>query len=213
MEVKDFHAAEGVGDWRILGNGAHARYRCASLAEAAAFAAEIARAAEVLPRPHLDLRDGSISIRLPAHEAEEMWVDDDDLAAARWIQSRARALGMTPDPGSLRQVQFAVAHAPEVEVRGFWRAVLGYEPLGDEDARDPDERNPRLWFHELRGGGSGRGRTHLDVYVPAESAEAIVAAAVAAGGRIADASNAPHWWSLASPDNHGVDIAPWPDRG
>jgi 4a-hydroxytetrahydrobiopterin dehydratase len=21
----------------------------------------------------------------------------------------------------------------------------------------------------------------------------------------------PHWWTLASPENHGVDIAAWPD--
>jgi len=21
----------------------------------------------------------------------------------------------------------------------------------------------------------------------------------------------PHWWTLASPGNHGVDIAAWPD--
>ncbi len=32
-----------------------------------------------------------------------------------------------------------------------------------------------------------------------------------AGGRLADESHAPHWWTLASPENHGVDIAAWPD--
>lgn len=24
-------------------------------------------------------------------------------------------------------------------------------------------------------------------------------------------SNAPAWWTIASPDNHGIDIASWPD--
>ncbi len=38
-----------------------------------------------------------------------------------------------------------------------------------------------------------------------------VAAAIAAGGRVVDDSHAPGWWTLASPDNHGVDIAAWPD--
>ena len=28
---------------------------------------------------------------------------------------------------------------------------------------------------------------------------------------LADDSHAPHWWTLASPENHGVDIAAWPD--
>ncbi len=32
-----------------------------------------------------------------------------------------------------------------------------------------------------------------------------------AGGRLADDSHAPQWWTFASPDNHGVDIAAWGD--
>jgi hypothetical protein len=28
---------------------------------------------------------------------------------------------------------------------------------------------------------------------------------------LADETHAPHWWTLASPENHGVDIAAWPD--
>jgi 4a-hydroxytetrahydrobiopterin dehydratase len=49
------------------------------------------------------------------------------------------------------------------------------------------------------------------VSVPKEVAEARVAAAIAAGGRIADDRNVPYWWTLASPENHKVDIAAWPD--
>ena len=68
-------------------------------------------------------------------------------------------------------------------------------------------------FHRIRNGSPGRGRTHVDVSVPQEVAEARVAAALAAGGRLVDSSLVPEWWSLASPDNHGVDIAALPDRG
>ena len=57
----------------------------------------------------------------------------------------------------------------------------------------------------------GRGRLHIDVSVPADQAEARVAAALEAGGRLADGTHAPQWWTLASPENHGVDIAAWPD--
>ena len=34
---------------------------------------------------------------------------------------------------------------------------------------------------------------------------------LAPGGRLADGTHAPHWWTLASSENHGVDIAAWPD--
>ncbi len=72
-------------------------------------------------------------------------------------------------------------------------------------------RNPHLWFQELKPPKAGRRRFHIDIAVPADQAEARVAAALAAGGRIADDSRAPEWWTLASPENHGVDIAAWPD--
>jgi len=34
-------------------------------------------------------------------------------------------------------------------------------------------------------------------------------AAIAAGGRMADDSFAPEWWTLADAENHGVDITTW----
>jgi len=63
----------------------------------------------------------------------------------------------------------------------------------------------------ISGDSPARGRTHFDVFVPADQAQARVDAAIAAGGRLFDDSHAPAWWSLASPDNHGVDIASWTD--
>jgi 4a-hydroxytetrahydrobiopterin dehydratase len=111
----------------------------------------------------------------------------------------------------VQTVGIAVAQGAGVDVRPFWAAAFGYNHLGAEDAIDPQRRNPHLWFHDLDPPKPGRGRVHIDVSVPADQAEARVAAALAAGGRIADDSHAPQWWMLASPDNHGVDIAAWPD--
>ena len=76
---------------------------------------------------------------------------------------------------------------------------------------DRHRRNPHVSFQTLRRPKPGRGRFHIDISVPAEQAEARVTAALAAGGRLADDTHAPHWWTLASPENHGVDIAAWPD--
>ena len=81
----------------------------------------------------------------------------------------------------------------------------------DDDAVDPLRRGPQLAFNPITGDTPSRGRTHFDVFVPADQAQARVDAALAAGGRLADDSHAPAWWSLASPDNHGVDIAAWTD--
>ena len=85
---------------------------------------------------------------------------------------------------------------------------LGYEEVEDVLA-DPLRRWPRLWHDEIA--TPGRGRTHLDVAVPNALATARVDAMLAAGGRLAGRSSAPDWWTLASPDNHGIDIAAWGD--
>ena len=49
------------------------------------------------------------------------------------------------------------------------------------------------------------------VTFPADQAEVRVAAALGAGGRLLDGTHAPNWWTLASVENHKVDIAAWPD--
>ena len=52
---------------------------------------------------------------------------------------------------------------------------------------------------------------HVDVSVARECAEQRVAAALSAGGRIVDDSEAPRWWTLADRAGNRVCIAAWPD--
>ncbi|WP_375388775.1 VOC family protein [uncultured Amnibacterium sp.] len=205
-----FHAATGVEDWRVLVSGPHARYRCAGLADGVRFAARIAEAAERIGvAPDLDLRADGVTIRLQSAETDRISLRE--LALAQAIGAIAAQLGLVAEPSRVQVVNLAVAHAPGVDVRPFWAAALGYDPVGDEGAIDPNRRNPFLWFHPIRSGRPGRGRTHVDLSLPADQAEARVAAAVAAGGVVVDDSHAPDWWTLASPDRHGVDIAGWSD--
>ena len=52
---------------------------------------------------------------------------------------------------------------------------------------------------------------HVDVSVAREHAEQRLAAALAAGGRIVDDTNAPEGWILADRAGNRVCIAAWPD--
>jgi hypothetical protein len=135
-----------------------------------------------------------------------------DVELARGISTAARKLGLDPDPSQVQVVGIAVAQDAGVDVGPFWAAALGYRSLGpNEDVVDRHRRNPYVSFQPLHPPQPGRGRTHIDVSAPADQAEARVAAAIEAGGRLADGTHAPQWWTLASPENHGVDIAAWPD--
>ena len=128
------------------------------------------------------------------------------------FRQKLGSLRIEPDPSQVQVVGIAVAQDAGSDVGPFWAAALGYRSLGPkEDVVDRHRRNPYVSFQGLHPPKPGRGRTHIDVSVPADQAEARVAAALEAGGRLADDTHAPHWWTLASPENHGVDIAAWPD--
>ena len=94
---------------------------------------------------------------------------------------------------------------------GFWRAVLGYDPMADDNAVDPLGHGSTVWMQELDPGKPLRHAMHVDVSVAREHAEARVAAALAAGGRIVDDSDAPGAWILADRAGNKVCIAAWPD--
>jgi 4a-hydroxytetrahydrobiopterin dehydratase len=210
LHPKDFHATPGVEDWRVLFWGAHAFYRTASFTQGAEFVMAIAQAAAAVGHePDVDVRPEGVTIRSFSRADGALSRKDADLAVA--VSATAHAMGLEPDPSTLRVVGIAVAQDAGVDTRPFWEAAFGYTRVGDEDLVDPLRRGPHLWFHELSPARPGRGRTHIDVSVPADQAEQRVKAAVAAGGRIVDERGAPRWWTIASPDNHGVDIAGWAD--
>lgn len=209
--ARAFHDASGVEDWRVLYSGAHAYFRVGSFAQAARFVAAIAEVAEAVGHfPDVDVRPEGVTVRTASGDYGAL--SDRDVELARQISGEARKLGIAPDPSQVQVVAIAVAQDAGCDVGPFWAAALGYRSLGpNEDVVDRHRRNPHVAFQSLNPPKPGRGRTHIDVSVPADQAEARVAAALAAGGRLADGTHAPQWWTLASPDNHGVDIAAWPD--
>lgn len=205
-----FHDAGGVEDWRVLYWGAYAYYRTGSFAAGVGLVAAIAEVADDMDHfPDVDLRPDGVTVRTFSGEGGAL--GEGDIEFARRCSEVARELGLVADPSQVQAVGIAVAQDAGADVRPFWAAAFGYKEQANEDAIDPHRRNPHISFHELNPPKAGRGRVHLDVSVPADQAEARVAAALAAGGRIADDSHVPAWWTLASPDNHGVDIAAWPD--
>jgi 4a-hydroxytetrahydrobiopterin dehydratase len=211
ITATEFHSAEGVGDWRVVFEGACAYFRTGSFAVGAKLAGEIALLADQLDHdPDVDLRPDGVTVRLMTHAA---WgLTDRDLTLARQISAAASSLGLTADPGAVQTVQITIDAHSRAKIMPFWRTVLGYEAMGDEDLLDPHRHAAGLWFQEMEPAREGRNRIHVDVSVPHDQAEARVAAAVAAGGRIVNDANAPQWWTLADPEGNEVDIATWQGR-
>lgn len=203
----DFHAAPGTEGWHVLYGGAQAIFPTGSFAAGVELVARIVEVAAHLGRePDVDLRSDLVAVVTAADRRGRLQRADAELA--RRVSAAAAELGLRPAPERLHTVQIAVAESADADTSAFWLAALGYERVDDVLA-DPLRRWPRLWSDEIA--APRRGRTHVDVAVPHERASSRVQAALAAGGRVAPSADPPRWWALASPDDHGVDIAAWGD--
>ena len=204
---KRFHE---VG-WRIVRDDASLHFRTDSFGAGVALVDAIGRMVETEhDRPAVDLRSDGVTVRLGANR--EGRFSERDLVFAQQISGAARELGAAADLTGLQHIQVAIDALVIPDVLPFWRAVLGYEQVGDEDLLDPDLQGPPLWFQQMDAPRPQRNRIHVDLYVPHDEAEARVAAAIAAGGRVVNDANAPGWWTLADPEGNEVDVASWPDR-
>ena len=210
ISAAEFHRARGVSDWRVTSTGPQAVFAATSLSHAANLVAPVVAAAERFGiLPDVDVRPEGVVVRVPNRGGDGIPAATPAFAAA--VSQSAAELRLTPDPSLAQSIGIYVAQHSQTDVRPFFMAALGYQALGETDAVDSLRCGPQLAFNPITGDAAARGRTHFDVFVPADQAQARVDAALAAGGRLVDDSHAPAWWSLASPDNHGVDIASWTD--
>jgi len=206
----DFYQYAGVEDWRVLwgGSWACAHFRTGSFEAGVALVQAIGDLATAAAHyPDVDLRPDGVTVRLFTPEVEGL--TSRDVESARQISAAARALDAAAEPAVVQHVQVAIDALVIPEVRPFWHAVLGYDEVGDDDLLDPHRRLPSFWFQQMDAPRTGRNRIHIDVYVPRDQAEARIAAALAAGGRIVSDANAPGWWTLADPEGNEVDLAIW----
>jgi 4a-hydroxytetrahydrobiopterin dehydratase len=207
-----FHESQGVDDWRVIGDGACAYFRTGSFAASARLVQAIGQLHDVEDHtPDLDLRHDGVTVRLITYTDDYYGVSQRDVEMARQISAAARRLGLSADPSAVQSLLVIPGATSTAEVMSFWRAVLGYEPRRDspaEDLVDPRGRWPGFCFeHMHHPRADGGGAIHVAVWVPYEHAEARIAAALAAGGRMVRDAFAPSWWTLADAAGNEVDIA------
>jgi 4a-hydroxytetrahydrobiopterin dehydratase len=207
-----FHQAEGVNDWRLTSEGATAFFRTRSFAESAHFVQAISQLQGVEDhRPGIDVRHDGVTVHMITYTDDYFGPSQRDVELARQISAAARQLGLVADPSAVQSL-LIIPGAPNIaQVIPFWRAVLGYVPRPDspdEDLVDPHDRGPAFWFEQMdEPRADGGGAIHVAIWVPYEQAQARIAAALAAGGRMVRDEFAPSWWTLADPAGNEADIA------
>lgn len=208
---RQFRESEGLEDWRNLSGGAAALFRASSLASATRFAAAIGALPGMEEHPPaVDIRGGEVTVQLLTVTDTYRGMSQRNVEQARAISELARTHGLVADPSGVQSMLVYVGAPDGPSVAPFWRAVLGYEGVPDDPdgGVDPRGRGPTFWvepMEEARPDGSAA--IHVAIWVPIEQAEARVAAALAAGGRMVRSENAPAWWTLADRAGNEADIA------
>lgn len=199
-------------EWRQLLGRLCARFRTADFATGLALVNRIGTVAEAADHhPDVDLRYGHVDVRLRSHDVGG--VTSRDLRLAAEISGLAADAGAVAEPGGLEIIELGLDTWDAAELRPFWAAVLGYGDAAADDLVDRTGLNPSVWFQDTEPHATPPQRWHLDVWVPPEEVEGRIAAALAAGGTLADQSAAPSFWVLADPQGNRVCLCTWQDRG
>lgn len=201
--------AEDFQDWVVLHGGPTAVFVANNLVDAANLAQSISQL------PGLDGSAAQITIvskRLTVRLTREVWnIEQEHIDLARSISRVAESHGAVSDPMQVQEIQLAISSKSDSTNLEFWRAVLGYEPMLDDNAIDPLGNSSTVWMQELEDGKSISHAMHIDVSVARKHVQARLDAAVKAGGLVVDDSNAPAWWTLSDKAGNKVCIVAWPD--
>ena len=206
-------------DWRKLAQGLHARYLVADFSSGAKFVAAVAEAGDTVGHyPKVSMGNGYVDLKLISDDAvyrdsegaEHVveWVTQRDIDLARRITEIAADHKADADPASVSMMEFGLETARSATIAPVWAALLTGNPESQghgspsDEIRDATGRVPNLWFGDADEHEVPRQRFHLEVYVAPEVAEQRIAAVLAAGGTIADGSNAPSCTVIADQDGN-----------
>ncbi len=207
----EFATLDGLADWRVVLGTIGATFRAGSYTASAALVSAITDAAERLQHhPDIDVRyPDRVRVIFTTHATGGLTTLDVDLA--REVSRLAATAGATSEATSVQAVEMAIDTMDADRIRPFWAAVLGYREIGGYLV-DPLRIGPPLWFQQMHEPRTERSRFHVDISVAHDSAEARVAAALAAGGTLVSDAFARSWWILADADGNEACICTWRDR-
>lgn len=201
-------------DWRPVAGTLRARFLTKGFTTGVDLVTAVGEAAEAANHhPDVTLTWPFVDLTLVTHD-EGSQVTELDVDLARQISVLAAERGISADPAAPTVLELALDTADKAAVGPFWAAVLTGDAsnVDGDDVTDPGGRVPLLWLQGTDMHAEPRQRFHLDVWVPHDQAQPRIDAALAAGGRLVDDSQAPSFVVLADTEGNKACICTSLDR-
>jgi 4a-hydroxytetrahydrobiopterin dehydratase len=196
---------DGLADWRVILGVLRASFATRDMSAGVEFVRSVVAAAnEANHHPDLVLTYPRVEVDLVTHDAGGLTTRDVEMA--RTISGIAAGMGLQPEPRRRQVMEYAVDALDIAAVRPFWEAVTGLAPDDRGDLPASGVGQAAVWFQQMDAPRPQRNRVHLDITVPVDVADARVAAALAAGGRVVSDARAPAFVVLADPEGNEVCI-------
>ncbi len=203
-------SSDAMPGWRRIVRRMHLTVPTQDFATALTLVDRIGQVAEEQQHhPDIDLRYGRVHVVTSSHDVGG--VTDRDVALGTAVSAIVAEMGLTPDNARITELEIAIDAMDIPAVLPFWAAVLGWD-AADNEVTDPDTIGPNVWFQQMDKPRPQRNRIHIDVTVPHDEAQARMAKAIEAGGRLVSDAAAPSFWILADPEGNEACICTWQAR-
>jgi 4a-hydroxytetrahydrobiopterin dehydratase len=213
----------GLG-WRCVLGLVRTCVRVGSLAQAADVAGRVVAASggEADKCLWVDVRRDRLVLSLQSPATAT--VTAREIRLARRISEVVAELGLATDPDvggggprSVQALEIGIDALDIASVRPFWKAVMGYDDEAGASGPpnglvDPLGQGPTIWFQQMDAPRPQRNRIHFDISVPHDEADRRIQAALAAGGVLLSAAEAPAFWVLADAEGNEACVTTWQGR-
>ena len=206
--ISPYEASRTLPTWRYVSGSLEVALTASDFAQAFEFLGRIADLAENQQHhPDIDIRYNRVWLRVTSHDSDGL--TDRDITFARAADEIIEEFGLERNLASITRLQLAIDALDIPAVKPFWLALLGYGEESAEDIVDPSDVLPPFWFQQMDKARPERNTLHVDVYVPADRAEARMQAALDAGGTLVNEDHAPSFWVLADPEGNEACVCTW----
>ena len=214
--VTTTEAQEQLPGWTVVDGRLEISVRAKDFTQAIEFVNRFTNFAEAQDHhPDFEIRYNTIRMRVLSHDVGGL--TDRDIKFATSVDVLIDEMQLKRQPEKITRTHLVLVSTDVAAIKPFWEAVLNFKAAKDDENMLVDRSDvlAPLRFHQYADSSAATedvnlagalGKAHLDVFVPADLAQARVQAAVEAGGKLLNETHAPTKWELSDMDGNRVFV-------